>query len=120
MIWVKILNPKTGKEIQYYALIDSGSDECIFDAEVGEAIGLNIKKGTPRPLQGVIEGKKATYWIHDVELKVGGWPYKVPIGFMYDLAKVGYGLLGQRGFFDQFKSVKFEKRKGNIEIKRFD
>ena len=30
------------RTVRYQALIDSGADFCIFDAEVGEYIGLDI------------------------------------------------------------------------------
>ncbi|MEK7586333.1 MAG: hypothetical protein AAB453_00500 [Patescibacteria group bacterium] len=38
---------------------------------------------------------------------------------MPTLSKIGHGLLGQKGFFDLFKSVKFEFNgsKGEIELK---
>jgi len=31
------------KKIKYLALIDSGADFCIFDAEVGKYLGIDIK-----------------------------------------------------------------------------
>ncbi|MBI5400829.1 MAG: hypothetical protein HZB12_01805 [Candidatus Yonathbacteria bacterium] len=31
-------------EIGYEVLVDSGADMCLFDAEIGEAIGIDIKK----------------------------------------------------------------------------
>ncbi len=120
IIPIVVRNLKNQKAIKYYSLVDSGSDECIFDAEVGEAIGIDVKKGEPRKLRGVIEGEAKPFWMHSIEIEVGGWPYRVQAGFMYEIARCGYGILGQRGFFDQFKSVKFEKRRGKIEIKRLE
>ena len=120
IIPVTVRNPKNSRSNKYYALIDSGSDECIFDAEFGEALGIVIKSGNKRQLHGVIEGKTQPYWMHDIEIEVGGWPHKISAGFMYKLARNGYGVLGRAGFFDQFKSIKFEHRRGRIEIKRLD
>ena len=34
-------------EIGYEVLVDSGADFCVFDAQVGEAIGIDVKKGKP-------------------------------------------------------------------------
>ncbi|MDO8259932.1 MAG: hypothetical protein Q7T50_00350 [Candidatus Magasanikbacteria bacterium] len=36
-------------------------------------------------------------------------------GFSYDIAKHGYGVLGQKGFFDLF-AVKFDLKKEQIEL----
>lgn len=120
IIPITVRNPKNGKHQKYYALVDSGSDECIFDAEIGEVLGIDIKKGAQKKLHGVIEGKTQSYWLHDIEIEVGGWPYRISAGFMYKLARNGYGVLGQSGFFDRFKSVKFEHQRGRVEIKRLE
>ena len=34
-----------GKTISYEALIDSGADTCVFPAEIGELVGIDIKTG---------------------------------------------------------------------------
>lgn len=103
-------------EVDYFALIDSGADLCIFPGEIGEFLGLDVTSGRKEMISGVVEGEKREYFLHKVELKVGGWPYEAEVGFMPELSRLGYGLLGQRGFFDQFKSVKFEKPKDTIEL----
>ena len=43
--------------------------------------------------------------------------YKTTIGFSYDIARHGYGILGQKGFFDIFV-VKFDLIKEEIELKQ--
>ncbi len=35
------------------ALIDSGADFCIFDRELGEALGLNVTSGKPSETRGI-------------------------------------------------------------------
>jgi hypothetical protein len=60
--------------IGYEVLVDSGADLCIFDAEIGEALGLDMKKGRPREVFGV-GGKASVYYLHKVEIEVGGWTY---------------------------------------------
>ena len=42
VIPVKLKNSETS--IGYEVLVDSGADLCIFDAEIGEALGLDIRK----------------------------------------------------------------------------
>ena len=51
VIPVKLRN--NGKEIEYHVLVDSGADMCLFDAEIGEAIGIDIKKGILKTVFGV-------------------------------------------------------------------
>lgn len=40
IIPVQVSNGKN--KLEYAALIDSGADFCIFDAEIGECLGLDI------------------------------------------------------------------------------
>ncbi|HEY4505866.1 MAG TPA: hypothetical protein VJJ24_00175 [Candidatus Paceibacterota bacterium] len=42
--------------------------------------------------------------------------YNTQIGFSYDIARHGYAVLGQRGFFDRFK-VTFDYQIKSLEIK---
>ena len=102
--------------LRYAALIDSGADFCIFDAEIGEVLGLDIQKGSKEPFGGIQEKGGAVAFIHKIIINIGGWDYQVEAGFSYDIAKWGYGILGQKGFFDTFV-VKFDLAKEEIELK---
>jgi len=102
--------------LQYEALIDSGADFCIFDAEIGEALGLDVSAGKYEGFGGIQDRTGAVAYFHDVTLNIGGWDYKTTVGFSYDIAKWGHGILGQKGFFDMF-SIKFDYQKEDIEIK---
>lgn len=103
-------------EIKYAALIDSGADFCIFDAEIGEYLGLDIKNGRREEFGGIQERGGATAFLHNIVLNIGGTEYKTTIGFSYDIARHGFGILGQKGFFDIF-IVKFDLLKEEIELK---
>ena len=52
--------------------MDSSADFCLFDAEMGEAIGIDTKNGQPREVFGV-GGKPSIYYLHKVMIEVGGW-----------------------------------------------
>lgn len=104
------------QSVNYAALMDSGADFCIFDAEIGEYLGLDIESGTKEIFGGIQEGGIAYGFLHEVILKVGGWDYRTIVGFSYDIAKYGYGILGQKGFFDIFV-VRFDLVKEEIELK---
>jgi hypothetical protein len=46
--------------------------------------------------------------------------FPAKVGFMPDLAtNAGEGVVGQIGFFDRFKFVKFEKRNSFVELGAF-
>jgi len=115
IIPIKVL--VTAKEVEYAALIDSGADFCIFDAEIGEYLGLNIKEGVKISFGGIQERGGAEAFLHEVNLNIGGWNYETNVGFSYDVAKHGFGILGQKGFFDIF-TVKFDYQKEEVELKR--
>ena len=103
------------KIIPYEVLVDSGADVCIFDAQIGELLGISMLDGEPRKVSG-ITGVAETQYIHDVTIIVGGWSYKIRAGFLPNIASLGYGVVGQRGFFDNF-IVKFDLIKEEIELK---
>ena len=104
------------RTIKYAALIDSGADFCIFDAEIGEYLGIDVFSGKRESFGGIQEAGEAAAYLHNVILNIGGWNYKTKIGFSYDIAKHGLGILGQKGFFDIFV-IKFDLTKEEIEFK---
>ena len=55
-------------------------------------------------------------YLHQVNLEIGGIQFKTDVGFSYDISDRGYGIFGQKGFFDLF-SVKFDLQKEEVELK---
>lgn len=105
-----------GKFIRHEALIDSGADFCIFEAEIGEYLGINIREGVKISFRGIQGGKDSVAFLHQVVLNVGGWDYEIMVGFSDGISRKGFGALGQKGFFDLFV-VKFNLASEEIEIK---
>jgi len=103
------------KSVPYEVLIDSGADFCIFDAQIGEILGIPIEEGEKFEVAG-ITGEKEPIYFHSLEIKVGGWVYKIKAAFLRKIGPYGYGVVGQRGFFDKF-IVKFDLLKEEIELK---
>lgn len=105
-----------GVRVGYEVLVDSGADLCIFHAEMADVLGIDFKKGKPQEVFGV-GGKASLFYIHPIEIVVGGWKYTIEAGFMPDVSgrKIQYGLVGQLGFFDTFV-VKFDRAKEEIEL----
>lgn len=101
--------------IKYEVLVDSGSDMCIFPSEIGEIVGLDITSGILQEVRG-ITGNPEKYYLHKIDIKVGGWEYKIQAGFLPSMSKDTYGVVGQTGFFEYFV-IKFDLAKEEIEIK---
>lgn len=93
------------------ALVDSGADFCVFPANTGKAIGLNIYEGENVITNGI--GGKETLYFHKVKVEVfikgEPWVFECRAGFSTKLNTKGIGFLGRDGFFDLFKEVSFNQ-----------
>ena len=92
-----IHNHATSKRFE--AVVDTGSDYCLFQAEIGASIGIKVNNGPEGDLGGVISGPRSKVYFHTVKLKVGSDILEIKAGFCWDLSD---NLLGQTGFFDNF------------------
>ncbi|MBU0534073.1 MAG: retropepsin-like domain-containing protein [Candidatus Omnitrophica bacterium] len=98
--------------VDIYALIDSGADDCLFNAEIGAKLGIDITSGEENSYRG-ITGQSTIAYFHKIEIEVGGWKHPCYAGFCYDTP---LSALGQDGFFNLFK-IQFNYSKSEIEIK---
>ncbi len=103
----------------FESIVDSGADFCVFPAEFGEIIGLNIQEGDRLPSFGV--GGKETLYFHKVKvgiiIKNEMWRFECDAGFSTKLNAKGIGLLGRIGFFDLFKEVSFNQKTKMFRLK---
>jgi len=106
-------NPANGLEIPVFCLVDSGASEILINAQIATALGINVTSGEPREYAGI--GGVVTGYQHRISLKLMGdaQEFAVECGVLpvplYD------GLLGQKGFFDNYKVI-FEKYKKRFEV----
>jgi hypothetical protein len=112
LIPVIIFGPKSN--IKVLALIDSVADKCLFNAQIGREIGLEVEKGKPETFMG-IEGGRLVAYIHKIKLQVVGIENIIEIEAGFVDSPAADAILGQEGFFDAFK-IKFEKDHNIIEI----
>jgi len=104
------------KSLRYSALVDSGADFCIFDAEIGENLGIDVRSGHKELFGGIQKiDKQAEAFFHPIQLIVGGKKSYTMVSFSYDIGKSAFGVLGQVGFFDLF-IVKFDFKKERVEL----
>ena len=106
--------------IAYEALVDSGSDRNIFPSELAELLGIDLTATEDvRYVGGVVAGERRPVYFHPVEMEVGslgGPAFMTMVGFMPEFSKGGHGLLGRKGFFNEFSFVKFMDAERIIEI----
>lgn len=102
------------RTVNYQVLIDSGADICIFDASVAALLGVKLDPSKKAIMVG-ITGKPELYYYHKVIIIVGEWEYVAEVGFKPNFSGMGYGVVGQKGFFDNFV-VKFDLTKAEIDL----
>ncbi len=122
IIPITLRNPRNtlAPAIGYHGLVDSGSDRCIFSAEIAELLGIELTATENMVyIAGVVAGQRRPLYLHVVEIEVGengGPAYSTLVGFMPDFSPSGQALLGRRGFFDQFSFVKFKDAEALLDI----
>ena len=115
IIRVKVSNKlDPSKNLKTTALVDSGADICVFDAQIGEQIGLNIESGKLLVINGVAD-KPVKAYFHDIILTVAGYDLPRYVGFSREMRSSVSGILGQVGFFDSYK-ITFNYKKEKIEF----
>lgn len=98
MLSVQIIHNHV-KSKRFEAVVDTGSDYCLFHAGIGAAMGIKIHNGPEGDLGGVIGGPRSKVFYHNVKLVVGTDIVDIKAGFSWDLTS---NLLGHFGFFSNF------------------
>lgn len=96
------LGRKHGLKSRFFeAMVDSGASDCMFHEQIASAIGIpDITTGRREQRKG-ISGVGEDVWIHPVILYVGENGLSIEAAFSRRLPIAG--LLGMKGFFDNFK-----------------
>lgn len=94
-------------------LVDSGADYNLMPADIGEYLGLNIKKGRKSLHRGIGNIDIVAY-IHQVTIYFQRYNFKTEIHFSY-VHRIP--LLGRYGFFRFFEKVSFNKKILQLELR---
>jgi hypothetical protein len=116
VIAIEVKNPLNERHTRYEVLVDSGSDICIFDTQLGEVIGFAFGKHNQTGKVRGITGTPQDVYGEQIEIIVGGQSWTIDAYFMKLSKGSRYGVVGQEGFFDLFM-VKFDLLKEEIELK---
>ena len=63
------------------AIVDSGSQTCLFHADLGQAMGMRVESGIEGPLGGVIDQSRGKVYYHKVRMLVAGESLEIVAGF---------------------------------------
>ncbi len=112
-ISIKYRKKRTG----YLTLIDSGADFCIFHADIAEVLSIDLNKLPEKKFGGIKKDGLCTGYIAIVEIGIDNEFFEYPVLFSKEIAPDGYGILGQRGFFEKYK-VTLDYSTDNIYLRR--
>ena len=116
-----LLSKNNQRLFDFDSLIDSGADFCVFPANAGKAIGLDVEAGDEVATFGI--GGKETLYFHKVKVEVTiknePWIFECRAGFSTKLNSKGIGFLGRDGFFDLFQEVAFNQTTKMFRLKEF-
>ena len=97
-------------------LVDSGSTDCMFNAGVLKRLGLKLENGLPSGVIGISGKVEAESFYHSVNLVVEDQVLRIKAAFVPGLC-IG-GVLGRRGFFDNFRVTFDLASRQSFEIER--
>lgn len=105
---IEFVLEKDTKLIRTDAIVDSGAAISIFKADIGRALGIDIKKGEKRIFQGA--SAKLIGYVHEIGLIIDEHKIKCKVAFSDDL-QTSFNLLGRETVFDKFLIIINEKQK---------
>jgi len=112
IVSIEVFGPKDSKNFD--ALVDSGADCSLFNIQVAEVFGIDLSNARPARFTG-ISGQIDGYRLEKIKIKVDGLNELVEIPVCFIKSPTVSLLLGQEGFFDQYR-IRFEKDHDTFEI----
>ncbi len=114
IVSVIFTNPQNRKRVEVHCLIDSGADDVFLSMEAAKALGVDVRKGSTKEYQGITSVPVLAHE-HTLLMTVehDTHQFSVACSFLSDLPVAG--LLGQNGFFDNYKVV-FKRYKNIFEL----
>jgi len=101
------------KRKQVVCIVDSGADDCLFHASVGRSLGIDVGSGRRKILGGIAGSIEA--YIHPIEIQVQDFDERVAIEAGFTESDGVDAILGQTGFFENFR-ICFERYRWRIEV----
>jgi hypothetical protein len=103
------LTAANGESIRCMVLPDSGADACLFPLSLAILLKLDVIN-LPKALTGGVGSQANVTYYDTITIDLGGGiTFSAYVGFTQGMDPIGFGLLGQSGFFEQHK-VEFNHR----------
>lgn len=62
---IKITNPKSGRSIEWYCLVDTGADTCLFSGDIATILGHKLSgRGVKSSVSMGVEGRSVATFRH--------------------------------------------------------
>ena len=114
IVRVLFTNPKNEKQIGVGCLIDSGADDIFLNTRLANVLRINITQGAKKEYQGITSAPVvASEQFLSMNVEPDTHQFNVVCSFLPDLPV--FGLLGQNGFFDNYKVV-FKRYENTFEL----
>src|SRR2546430_13692960 len=118
MVRVVVTNPNNKKQVEVGCLIDSGANDIFLNTRLADALGVDITKGATQEYQGITSAPvRASEQFLSLHVEDDMSQFNVACSFLPDLPV--FGLLGQNGFFDNYKVV-FKRYDNTFELTPID
>jgi hypothetical protein len=104
------ISMRSGRSARFMVILDTGADSCVFPLSAAAILGLDLPNLRKAYTGGVGSQTNLTYY-ETVTIDLGdGIAFEVEAGFTKGLDAIGLGLLGQKGFFENY----------NVEFRHID
>lgn len=112
LIPIRVFGPKDVWE--GYALVDSGADRSLLHTEIAQKIGIDLSRAEKHEFLGISKDPLPAL-LQEVEIQIIGSVEKIKLGAGFVDSPYVFAILGQEGFFDEYR-IKFERDRNLIEI----
>jgi hypothetical protein len=82
VLTVQIISQAHATSKRFEALVDTGTDYCLFDARIGASIGIRVNDGPEGDVGGIIAGAQSKVYFHNIKLVVGADIVDIQAGFL--------------------------------------
>lgn len=106
MVMIRLSRDRGAISYPFDALIDSGSDRNLFPLYFASFLGIQFKKIKPKRIYG-IGGSYVEAYTTKINIWIGTSKYETEADFT---PQQKVPLLGREGFFNLFKSIKFDEK----------
>lgn len=115
MVSIKVSYTRALISPSFDALVDSGSDRNLFPMVLAKYLGIDFGKVKSKKIYGIGEGYIKAYPAK-INILLGAKIYETEADFSN---KQNIPILGRNGFFNLFRSIKFDEKGQFVYIEEF-